>query len=235
MVDRFRKKMKKDQPIPRWQFNRWCAPVFLAASAVSTITLIVYILRPGIWTTVLLLLALFVWGMIMYFFRDPERQTLNEPGLVVAAGDGVVTEIMIENELHYLNTEAVRISVFLSLFDVHIQRAPISGTVKQIEYHPGNFLPAYKPQASIDNEYIAMLVESPYGELLVKQIAGILARRCVNFCQQGDVLTSGQRYGLIKFGSRLDIFLPIGAQILISVGEKVRGGLTPIARLSEGE
>jgi phosphatidylserine decarboxylase len=101
-----------------------------------------------------------------------------------------------------------------------------------VQHHPGKFLQAFRPEASDVNEYIAMMIEGEYGRLLIKQIAGILARRCVNKMQPGDTIRAGQRFGLIKFGSRLDLFLPPSAQLLIAVGDKVYGGLTPIARLS---
>lgn len=182
-------------------------------------------------TGLFLLLIAALWLLVLYFFRDPNRQVINEPGLVIAPGDGEIVAIIQELEPRYLKEQALRISMFLSLTDVHIQRTPLGGQVTLVDHQPGKFLQAFRPEASEVNEYMAMLTESRYGRVLIKQIAGILARRCVNQARPGDSLTTGQRFGFIKFSSRLDLYLPINAQILIKIGDKVYGGLTPIARL----
>jgi phosphatidylserine decarboxylase len=173
--------------------------------------------------------ALFL--IVLYFFRDPNRTLTQGNGLVVSPGDGEIVNIVTEREEAYLGQEVIRISIFLSLFDVHVQRTPIAGIAKRIQHQPGKFLQAFRPEASEVNEYIAMVIESPYGDVLVKQIAGILARRCVNYINEGDILTTGQRFGLIRFSSRVDLFLPPTANLLIKVGDKVNGGITPIAQL----
>lgn len=178
-----------------------------------------------------LVIAGALWLLILYFFRDPNRPTPNEPGLVVAPGDGEIVVIQQEHESQYLQADVVRISMFLSVTNVHVQRAPIGGKVTLVKHVPGQFLQAFKPEASDVNEYIAMVIESGYGRVLLKQIAGILARRCVNHAQPGDTIHTGQRFGLIKFGSRLDLFLPPNATLLVQIGDKVTGGITPIARL----
>lgn len=174
-----------------------------------------------------------LWLLILWFFRDPNRTPLVEDGLVVSPGDGEVVEIIREPEKKYLQEDAIRISIFLSIVDVHVQRVPLSGRVTLVQHHPGQFLKAYLPEASEVNEYIAMITESAYGRILTKQIAGILARRCVNHAQLGDQLTTGQRFGLIKFDSRVDLFLPPTADLIVRVGDKVYGGVTPIARLKK--
>ena len=174
-----------------------------------------------------------LWLLILYFFRDPNRQVINEPGWVIGPGDGQVLEIVREREGRYLQTDAIRISIFLGITNVHIQRVPLSGKVTLVQHQPGKFLQAFRPEASEVNENIAMVIESAYGRILIKQIAGILARRCVNKMKPGAAVTTGQRFGLIKFGSRLDLFLPPNAQVLVAVGDKVYGGLTPVAQLPE--
>ncbi len=184
------------------------------------------------WATGLFLfLATAVWLLILYFFRDPNREVVNKPGLVIGPGDGEVVEIVREREDYYLEEDVIRISMFLSVTDVHVQRVPLGGKVTVIDHQPGQFLQAFKPEASDVNEYIAMVTESVYGRVLIKQIAGILARRCVNNAQPGDDLQTGQRFGLIKFSSRLDLYLPPNAQLLVKIGDKIIGGLTPIAQL----
>lgn len=184
------------------------------------------------WATgIFLFLATALWLLILYFFRDPNREVVNEPGLVIGPGDGELVEIVHEREERYLQAEVVRVSMFLSVTDVHIQRVPLGGRVTLVDHQPGKFLQAFRPEASEVNEFIAMVTESEYGRVLIKQIAGILARRCVNYAQPGDALQTGQRFGLIRFGSRLDLFLPPNAQLLVKIGDKIAGGLTPIAQL----
>ncbi len=191
--------------------------------------------RSNLATGIFLVLTTALWLLILYFFRDPNRQVKNEPGLVVSPADGEVVEIVKEQEAHYLQADVIRISLFLSIADVHVQRVPLGGKVVQVEHKPGKFLQAFRPEASDVNEHIAMVLETEYGRILVKQIAGILARRCVNYARPGDILVTGQRFGLIRFSSRVDLFLPPNAQLLVSVGDKVYGGLTPIARFPAQE
>jgi phosphatidylserine decarboxylase len=183
-------------------------------------------------TGLLLTLITGLWGLILYFFRDPNRQTVDEPGLVVGPGDGEIVEIAPFTEFTYLQEETIRVSMFLSVTNVHIQRVPLGGKVTIVDHRPGRYLQAFRPEASDVNEYIAMVTESEYGRVLIKQIAGILARRCVNYAQPGDTVRTGQRFGLIKFGSRLDLFLPTHAKILVKVGDRITGGITPIAQLA---
>lgn len=190
-------------------------------------------LRSNLLTNSLFWLITPLWLLILWFFRDPNRTPLVEDGLLVSPGDGEVVEIIREPEKRYLDDDTIRISIFLSVLDVHVQRVPISGRVTLVDHRPGQFLQAFRPEASEVNEYIAMITESEYGRVLTKQIAGILARRCVNHAQVGDWLTTGQRFGLIKFSSRVDLFLPPDAELIVRVGDKVYGGLTPIARLKK--
>ena len=197
----------------------WGTAVFLFSKSKNLGTGLLFSLISGIWL------------LILYFFRDPNRQTVNEPGLVVGPGDGEIVEISPFHEVNYLQEETIRVSMFLSVMDVHVQRVPLGGKVTLVDHQPGKKLQAFRPEASDVNEYIAMITESEYGRVLVKQIAGILARRCVNYMTPGDMVTTGNRYGLIRFGSRIDLFLPTNANILIKVGDKVTGGITPIAQL----
>jgi phosphatidylserine decarboxylase len=191
-----------------------------------------WFLWQNIATGLFLFLATALWLLILYFFRDPNRKVVNEPGLVIGPGDGEVVEIVHEREEKYLKAEIIRISMFLSVTDVHVQRVPLGGKVTVVEHQPGQYLQAFKPEASDVNEYIAMVTESGYGRVLIKQIAGILARRCVSYAKPGDELQTGQRFGLIRFSSRLDLFLPPDAQLLVKIGDKIEGGITPMAQLT---
>jgi len=161
------------------------------------------------------------------FFRDPERIVPQTPGTVVAPADGRVVDIATDN------TQTRRISIFLSLWDVHINRAPYGGTVRSVVYTPGQFLAAYRPEASRLNEANTVTIEDHGRTFVVKQIAGVLARRIVCRVRPGEVLEKGQRYGLIRFGSRTDLLLPAAAEVVVQVGDVVRGGETILAFLKE--
>jgi phosphatidylserine decarboxylase len=222
-----------DKPIDSWTFRKWQDRTLLSLTLLMILSLIAGILQPGLVTLALLAILVGVWLLVLYFFRDPDRQVLDEPGLVIGPGDGKVVAIEPMHEDGYLKADTVRISIFLSILDVHVQRAPIAGEVTSVEHKPGAFLQAFKPEASKLNDRISMVIDTEHGPILVDQIAGILARRCINFAQPGDRLLTGQRYGLIKFGSRVDLYLPPEVEILVQLGDQVHGGLTPIARFAE--
>lgn len=223
--------MKTDIPISGWTFRKYREGSIVGTTLAVVISVVVTFKVPHPLTFLILGLVIAIWGLILYFFRNPDRDVLDEPGLVVGPCDGTVADITHLHEDQYLNAEVIRVGIFLSVFNVHVQRAPLAGEVTYVEHRPGKFLPAFDPGASTENDYIAMGIESEYGKLLVKQISGIMARRCVNFADQDDHLTTGQRFGLIKFGSRVEVYLPPEADILVSVDDIVRGGLTPIAQL----
>jgi phosphatidylserine decarboxylase len=164
---------------------------------------------------------------VALFFRDPERIIPQTPETIVSPADGRVMEIVPEN------AQTRRISIFLSLWDVHINRAPYGGVVRSVVYTPGQFLAAYRQEASLVNEANTVTIADHGREFIVKQIAGVLARRIVCRVQPGDTLEKGQRYGLIRFGSRTDLLLPATAEIAVQVGDVVRGGETILAFLKE--
>lgn len=190
--------------------------------------------RPSFVTRLLLTMTTGVWMAILWFFRDPHRTppTALPHDTVLAPGDGKVVAIVPEYEGEHLHREMIRMSIFLNVNDVHVQRVPFGGVVQKIEHRPGRYLEAYRPEASLLNEHISMVVESAeHGPYLIKQIAGRLARRCVNRRTIGEQLTAGQRFGLIRFGSRVDLFLPIGTTFHVQIGDYIYGGVTPIAQL----
>jgi phosphatidylserine decarboxylase len=164
---------------------------------------------------------------VVLFFRDPDRIIPQTPETIVSPADGRVMEIVPEN------AETRRISIFLSLWDVHINRAPYGGVVRSVVHTPGKFLAAYRPEASWVNEANTVTIVDHGREFIVKQIAGVLARRIVCRVRPGDTLEKGQRYGLIRFGSRTDLLLPATAEIAVQVGDVVRGGETVLAFLKE--
>jgi phosphatidylserine decarboxylase len=172
-----------------------------------------------------LLAAFFLW-----FFRDPERSIPAEPGLIVSPGDGKVTETA------RIETPAgprQRISIFLSVFNVHINRSPIAGRIVDLQYRKGKYLNAMNPASAEENEQNVVTVRGQGTEVVFKQIAGLLARRIVFRLSVGAQLERGQRVGLIKFGSRVDVILPAEAQIRVQVGDRVQGGATVLAQMPE--
>ena len=164
-----------------------------------------------------------------YFFRDPERTPPPEAELLVAPADGRVTEVAPAGESR---PGAVRLSIFLSLFDVHVNRAPAAGTVRAVRYRPGKFRAAFRADAADENERSELELRTDRGTIIVRQIVGVLARRIVCRAQPGERLGRGERFGLIRFGSRTDALLPPGVTVLVKPGDRVRGGETPIARWS---
>jgi phosphatidylserine decarboxylase len=156
------------------------------------------------------------------FFRDPERTPPDVPGAVLAPADGRVMAV-VEATDPWVG-QAVRVSIFLSPLDVHVNRSPIAGLVKNVEYAPGRFVAAYRPEASEENERCTVSLEGGTARVAVKQIAGVVARRIVCRVQPGDPLRAGERFGLIRFGSRTDLIVPRGTTVKVAVGDRVRGG-----------
>jgi phosphatidylserine decarboxylase precursor-related protein len=173
--------------------------------------------------------------LTLWFFRDPERPLPPEcrvPGAVVSPADGRIVAVATEPWAPYVEEEVVRISIFLSLLDVHVNRVPASGIVQYYRYLPGNFLAAYRAEASQRNEQTHIGVQTPCGRLLFKQIAGVLARRIVCTLHEGQHVQAGERFGMMKFGSRMDILLPRRqARVFVHIGMRVRAGQTLLAHL----
>jgi phosphatidylserine decarboxylase len=167
---------------------------------------------------------------VTWFFRDPERSIPEDPNAIVSAGDGRVVEIVQEKD-PLLDGVYTRVSVFLNVFNVHVNRVPIAGKIQATRYNPGKFLNAASHKASLDNEQSAILLNNGHVTILVKQIAGLIARRIVCWAEEGDEYQRGQRFGLIRFGSRVDIFLPEGTDIKVEIGDIVSGGSSIIGYL----
>ncbi|HVH69763.1 MAG TPA: phosphatidylserine decarboxylase family protein, partial [Candidatus Dormibacteraeota bacterium] len=173
--------------------------------------------------TVLVLLALFVFS----FFRDPDRVIPAEPGAIVSPADG---RVVVVTEEENAGRPGQRVSIFLAIWNVHVNRSPASGTITKMQYRPGKFLAAMKGRASLENEQNLFTLSTQAGEMVFKQIAGFIARRVVSWKKQGEHVVRGERIGLVRFGSRVDVWLPKDAEILVKVGENVRGGSSVIAR-----
>jgi phosphatidylserine decarboxylase len=170
---------------------------------------------------------------VFWFFRDPERPIPTGAGLIVAPADGKIVQIREEQEDRFLHNRAIRISIFLNIFNVHVNRIPCAGKIREMVYHPGKFLAANLDKASSENERQAILIETPTGQrVVVIQIAGLIARRIVSWIRPGDSVERGYRFGMIRFGSRVDTFLPIGTKLRVQLGDRVKGGETIIGEVS---
>ncbi len=181
------------------------------------------------WPAAIVLGILAVW--VVAFFRDPIRPGLRGDRFVVAAAEGHVVHVIETDEPMYVKERSVRISIFLSVFDVHVNRYPVDGTVELVHYNKGKFLHAADEKASLENEQSSIGMRGPHGRVLVRQIAGLIARRIVTDSKPGDRVAQGARLGLIRFGSRTDVFLPLSARPAIKVkpGDRVRVGGTVLA------
>ena len=169
---------------------------------------------------------------VLMFFRDPERQGPKGSDLVLAPADGKVIDIAVADEPSYMSGEALRVSIFLSLFDVHVNRYPVSGDVKHRSYDPGRFEPAWRRSASHSNERASTGIEAQGRPILVNQIAGLAAKRIVTYAQVGDQVEQGDRMGLIRFGSRVDVYMPTDATPSVKLGDRAVGGVTVLAHFA---
>ena len=197
---------------------------FYAISLIAAGVLIGWLTQPA-WAVIPLLLAFF----FLWFFRDPERTIPTDPGAVVSPGDGKVTDVL---PVMAGNDRLTRISIFLSVFNVHVNRSPISGTIRDIRYQRGQYLNAMNKASAELNEQNIVTVEGEGQTVVFKQIAGLLARRIVFYPKLGDRLERGQRVGLIKFGSRVDVLVHSSARVSVKVGDRVNGGSSVLAFLS---
>jgi phosphatidylserine decarboxylase len=175
-------------------------------------------------------------ALILYafaFFRDPSRPDPGEGNVIVAAADGVVADIVETEEREVLKSQTKRIGIFLSVFDVHTNRAPIAGRITFRQHRRGLCLDARRADCSQKNESMTWAFQNPRATIVVRQLTGAIARRIVGWLKVGDEVKRGERFGMIRFGSRTEIYLPVNAEVLVKVGDRVKGGASVIARLSE--
>jgi phosphatidylserine decarboxylase len=182
------------------------------------------------WLSLLFLVLIFY---TLFFFRDPDRNIPADSNAVVAAADGVVKDICEVEVTEVVKTKMLRVGIFLSIFDVHTNRAPIDGRIIYRQHHEGLCLDARNPDCSEKNEAMTWAFENPRATLVVRQLTGAIARRIVAWADVGDELRKGDRFGMIRFGSRTEVYLPLAASVLVKVGEHVAGGSTIIARLPD--
>ncbi len=187
----------------------------------------------GTWyTTTIEVLSLIFFILIVQFFRNPSRNIPQDENAIIAPADGKVVVIEEVDEPEYLKGKCRQISIFMSPINVHVNRYPVSGEVLYEKYHPGKYLVAWHPKSSTENERTTVVVAHKNGNVLFRQIAGALAKRIVNYAKVGHQAKAGAEYGFIKFGSRIDIYLPLEAKVMVNLNQKTKGGETIIARWS---
>jgi phosphatidylserine decarboxylase len=183
----------------------------------------------GLWLAAFVLLLLALW--VAYFFRDPERTGERGPRLVVSPADGKLIMITEVDEPSFIGGRAIRLSIFMNVFNVHVNRYPVDGVVKYIHYNEGKFFNAAVEKSSLENEQMSVGIESGRHRIMVRQIAGLIARRIVTYSKLGETVKQGDRMGIIRFGSRVDVFLPVDSSLRAKVGDITVAGVTILAEL----
>ncbi|MEE2706595.1 MAG: phosphatidylserine decarboxylase [Planctomycetota bacterium] len=219
-------------PLARWGL----AETVIMSTPLVVCTALPTLLWPDFWWTGIAPLILFGW--VLYFFRDPPRCTPRREGILVAPADGTIAEVTKVDHDDFIDGPAVRVGVFLSIFNVHINRAPSDARVVELRYSPGMFLNALNPESAIKNENMWIALEEehpPYRQIVVRQIAGLIARRIVCNLRPGESLKAGQQFGMIKLGSRTELIVPDkpGLSIGVTVGQKIKAGVTVVAQYNE--
>lgn len=206
--------------------------VFIGIAAAAAAAAFAIALAQGsttFWLIAFVLTILALW--VAYFFRDPERSGERGESIVVSPADGKIVMIAEVQEPAFIGGAAMRISVFMNVFNVHVNRYPLDGTVRYVHYNPGRFLNAATEKSSLENEQMSVGLETGSGKILVRQIAGLIARRIVTYSKEGQAVKQGERMGIIRFGSRVDVFIPMDSRIRVKVGETSNAGVTVLADL----
>ena len=203
--------------------------VVAALIAAGTFTFAVNRRSWPLWLAAFVVTILALW--VAYFFRDPERRGERGERLVIAPADGKVVQISVVDEPAFLHERALRLSIFMNVFNVHVNRYPVSGVITYVKRNPGKFLNAAIEKASLENEQNSVGIVSGANRVLVRQIAGLIARRIATYGREGEQVAQGERMGIIRFGSRVDVFLPMGARLRVRVGDITYAGVTVVAEM----
>ncbi len=219
------------------------SPFIIGVAIVATLITLLSILYPGIALQLLVLISWILFILVINFFRDPERITPVDANTVIAPADGKIIDIRRVREEGFINGDVSRVSIFMSIFDVHVNRAPLEGTIVYLDYKEGDFRAAYHEEASLANEQLSIgFLKKPTNgtgpndsRVMIKLIAGYVARRIVFFKHLKEMVKQGERISMIKFGSRVEVFLPPEWEVLIKKGARVKAGETILARIPTGE
>ncbi|MCD8071958.1 MAG: phosphatidylserine decarboxylase family protein [Alistipes sp.] len=214
------------------KINREGTRIILSTTGICLVVGAAFFLLLPLWLSMPLVFALVVvLGLVVWFFREPERPVPSDPSIVFSPADGKIVVVERTLEKEYLGDERLQVSVFMSVTNVHVNWFPVGGMVEYFKYHPGKFLVAWHPKSSEENERTTTVVDTGTHRVLFRQIAGLVARRIVSYARVGSTVAQNEKCGFIKFGSRIDLLLPVDSEILVEMGQKVTGSQTPIARL----
>jgi len=183
----------------------------------------------GLWLAAFVLLLLALW--VAYFFRDPERTGQRGPALVVSPADGKLIMVTELDEPSFIQGRAIRLSIFMNVFNVHVNRYPVDGVIRYVHYNKGKFFNAAAEKSSLENEQMSVGIDTGRYRVLVRQIAGLIARRIVTYSKVGETVKQGDRMGIIRFGSRVDVFIPVGSRVISKLGDATTAGVTILAEL----
>jgi phosphatidylserine decarboxylase len=209
--------------------------VFIAVAVLLAVGAYAAALSRRSWALWILAFALTLVSLwVVYFFRDPERTGQRGSGVVIAPADGKIVMIADVDEPAFIHGRATRISIFMNVFNVHVNRYPVSGTVRFVHYNPGKFLNAATEKSSLENEQMSVGIDAGATRVLVRQIAGLIARRIVTYSREGEQVEQGERMGIIRFGSRVDVFIPTSSRVVVRNGESTLAGSTVLANFVEG-
>ncbi len=211
--------------------------ILIVLALLFSLNLVVYcIVKSPFLQLMLTIISVVFFLLIVWFFRDPVRKFIPNGAVINCPADGEIVAIEEVHEHEYFHDNRIQVSIFMSPLNVHINHYPVTGIVKYIQYHPGKYLVAFHPKSSELNEHATVVLEDHEGhEILVKQIAGAVARRIVTYAREGEEVEQGQELGFIKFGSRVDVLLPPGTDIDVKIGQKVKGNIDVIGRWHDGE
>ncbi|WP_238785121.1 phosphatidylserine decarboxylase family protein [Blattabacterium cuenoti] len=206
--------------------------IYILIFIIIILILVFFLFSKKVFYSIVFLCSIF-YSFVIYFFRNPKRNFLDDSktNVLVSPADGKILDIKNIFENEYLKKKCIKISIFLSLFDVHVNRYPISGKIVYVKHHPGKYYVAWLEKSSLENEHTTIVIidKNKRKKILLRQIAGLLARRISFYAKKNTVVKKGEELGFIKFGSRLDIFIPLNSKLLIKKGEKVVGGITEIS------
>lgn len=210
--------------------------LFIVLSAINALVYYLCSHTPAVYTTLIVISAVF-YLLVVNFFRSPRRHFQGDTdNVVVSSADGKVVALEEVYEPEFLKCKCIQLSVFMSIFNVHANWFPVNGEVIYSHHHSGRFMAAYLPKSSTENERSTVVIRTPEGQdILMRQIAGAMARRIVTYAEPGDEANIEDHMGFIKFGSRIDLYLPLGTEILVKLDQKTEGGVTPVARLRPGK
>jgi len=208
----------------------------IIALAIATLLSIASVIYPSLTVRIGSILVWILVILVINFFRDPHRETPVDASNIIAPADGKIIDIRKVREERYLKKEVIRVSIFMSIFDVHVNRAPVAGVIDYMHYNPGEFLPAYREKASLDNEQMSIgfmrdTENKKENKIMIKLIAGLVARRILVWKSLNDTVNQGERISMIKFGSRAEVYLPSDSNLHVELGDRVKAGETIIAKM----